>query len=279
GPTDFTGFNGYSEPSLVAIDAEDSRNIVAGGRDSGVFLSTDGGTSWRLLSDPYGAVDNPATTLPNGFAKDDTHNLPRPYFGFFDHEPAGTLRIFIGTEGYGVWRIVVDGNAFDLPPDRFEPNDTIGTSTVLGSVPKVTERDLTIHNSSDVDFFQYTAEDTGKVIVNTYFDLTGDLDLRVRDVAGNIIATGTQTNVGGGRVRENLVIPVVSQERYYIEVFSGVHHTNTYDLEIENIPAPVPIAVDLAADNDTGRSDSDNVTSQSQGTITILADLTDFAAE
>src|SRR5262245_61570778 len=279
GPTDFTGFNGYSEPSLVAIDAEDSRNIVAGGRYSGGFLSTDGGTSWRLLSYPYGAVDNPATTLPNGFAKDDTPNLPRPYFGFFDHEPAGTLRIFIGTEGYGVWRIVVDGNAFDLPPDRFEPNDTIGTSTVLGSVPKVTERDLTIHNSSDVDFFQYTAEDTGKVIVNTYFDLTGDLDLRVRDVAGNIIATGTQTNVGGGRVRENLVIPVVSQERYYIEVFSGVHHTNTYDLEIENIPAPVPIAVDLAAANDTGRSDSDNVTSQSQGTITILADLTDFAAE
>src|SRR5262249_26048210 len=50
GPTNFslTNFGGYPQPSLVAYDPTNGNNIVAGGHDSGVFLSTDGGTTWRL---------------------------------------------------------------------------------------------------------------------------------------------------------------------------------------------------------------------------------------
>src|SRR5262249_60621439 len=46
GPTNFslTNFGGYPQPSLVAYDPTNGNNIVAGGHDSGVFLSTDGGT-------------------------------------------------------------------------------------------------------------------------------------------------------------------------------------------------------------------------------------------
>ena len=269
GPTSFAhtfGFQGYVQPSLLAYDPENANNIVAGGRDSGVFLSTDGGTSWRLLTDPF---DSGNSGIPH---------LPRPFFAYFDHEPADTTAVYIGMQGRGVWRIFIDADGFDLPPDRFEPNDTIGTSTVLGSLQKITERDLTIHNTTDVDFFQYTAQDTGKLIVNTFFDLNGDLDLRVRDASGDIIATGTQTNVAGGRVRENLVIPVVSQERYYIEVFSGAQHTNEYDIEIENFPAPVPQSVLLDPADDSGMFDNDNITSETTPQMFVLADLNDFAA-
>jgi hypothetical protein len=93
GPTNFTGFFGYPQPSLVAFDPEDPNILVAGGRDSGVFLSTDKGKSWDLLTDPF----DPGTSgIPH---------LPRPWFAYFDHEPAGELSLYIGTQGRGVWRL------------------------------------------------------------------------------------------------------------------------------------------------------------------------------
>jgi photosystem II stability/assembly factor-like uncharacterized protein len=103
GPTDFTdgglslsSFTGYFEPSLLAFDPENPQLVVAGGRDSGVFLSQDGGERWALLTDPF----TPGVTgIPH---------LARPRFAYFDHEPAdGKVRIYIGTEGRGVWRITV----------------------------------------------------------------------------------------------------------------------------------------------------------------------------
>ena len=103
---------GYVQPSLFAFDPANPNQIVAGGVDSGVFLSTDAGTSWRLLTDPF---DAGGSGIPN---------LPRPRFAYFDNEPAGTTNVYIGTVGRGVWRIGIDGTAFDLTADRFEQNDT-----------------------------------------------------------------------------------------------------------------------------------------------------------
>ena len=52
GPRGPVNFGGYPQPSLVAFDAEDPNILAAGGRDSGVFLSTDGGEDWVLVTDP-----------------------------------------------------------------------------------------------------------------------------------------------------------------------------------------------------------------------------------
>jgi hypothetical protein len=95
GPTSFLGFNGYVQPSLLTYDPEDSNIVVAGGRDSGVFLSTDGGVNWSLLTDP---VSSDTSGIPH---------LPRPWFAYFDHEPAGTINLFVGTQGRGVWRFTL----------------------------------------------------------------------------------------------------------------------------------------------------------------------------
>lgn len=86
-------FQGYPQPTLLAFDPEASGTLVAGGADSGVFLSTDGGTNWSLVTDPI----NPVVT---GKA-----HLPRPRFAYFDHEPAGTTTVYIGTQGRGVFRL------------------------------------------------------------------------------------------------------------------------------------------------------------------------------
>ena len=87
------GFIGYPQPTLLAFDPDSSSVIVAGGRDSGVFLSTDGGATWGLLTDPL-------TSNVSG-----TPHLPRPWFAYFDHEPAGRVNLYVGTQGRGVWRL------------------------------------------------------------------------------------------------------------------------------------------------------------------------------
>src|SRR5205814_2003791 len=69
--------------------------VVAGGRDSGVFLSTDGGANWHLLTDPF---NSDTSGKPN---------LPRPSFAYFDHTGANEVDVYIGTQGRGVWRFHV----------------------------------------------------------------------------------------------------------------------------------------------------------------------------
>ncbi len=86
-------FQGYPQPMLIAYSQLDGDVIVAGGADSGVFLSYDGGDNWSLVTDPF----TPATT---GIA-----HLPRPRYAYFDNEPAGTLTLYVGTQGRGVWRM------------------------------------------------------------------------------------------------------------------------------------------------------------------------------
>jgi hypothetical protein len=95
GPANFTRFDGYPQPTLISFDPEDPDILVAGGRDSGVFLSTNGGQNWGLLTDPF---DSGNSGIPH---------LPRPWFAYFDHEPAGEINIYIGTQGRGVWRFEI----------------------------------------------------------------------------------------------------------------------------------------------------------------------------
>lgn len=160
-----------------------------------------------------------------------------------------------------------------ISSDRFEENDSIATATILGSIPSITLNDLSIHNETDEDYFKITAHDTGKLIINAYFeDAVGDIDIRVRDSAGNEIEAST-----GVTDNEQIVIPVVSQEMYFLHVTGfGDGVMNTYDLEIENFAAPAPAFVDLATSSDTGMMNDDNITADDTPTFLIQADLADF---
>jgi hypothetical protein len=102
GPTAFTGFRGYPQPQLVAFSPRDPNLMVAGGNDSGVFVSVDGGANWTLASDPI----SPASS--------GTPHIPRPQFAHFDHLRDGVGRdgavqsnvdVYVGTRGRGVFRI------------------------------------------------------------------------------------------------------------------------------------------------------------------------------
>jgi hypothetical protein len=97
GPTRFQSFNGYNQPTMVAISPTDPNVMVAGAMDAGVFLSTDGGANWQLVTDPV-------TPFRSG-----TPHIPRPVKAYFDHEPTGTrVNLYVATVGRGVWRISLD---------------------------------------------------------------------------------------------------------------------------------------------------------------------------
>lgn len=90
GPTNFTGFGGYAQPTLLAFDPDDANTLVAGGADSGLFLSRNGGASWTVMTNNSGTPGNP--------------HVPRPRFAHFDRD-CRTVSIYVGTQGRGVWRV------------------------------------------------------------------------------------------------------------------------------------------------------------------------------
>ena len=94
GPNVFTSLSGYPQPTLVAFDRLDPDILVAGGADSGVFLSVNGGTRWQLVTDP---ISPGVSGVPH---------IPRPYDAHFDHDPpAGDINLYLGTRGRGAWRL------------------------------------------------------------------------------------------------------------------------------------------------------------------------------
>lgn len=130
GPTSYFGFKGYVQPTLVAFDPGDSNVIVAGGRDSGVFLSTNAGKTWGLLTDPY---NSNVSGVPH---------LPRPWFAYFDHEPATPTKVYIGTQGRGVWRLTlptadVSVTKYDSPDPAIAGGQLYYTITATNNGPDV----------------------------------------------------------------------------------------------------------------------------------------------
>ncbi|MEX0641281.1 MAG: Ig-like domain-containing protein [Pirellulales bacterium] len=183
--------------------------------------------------------------------------------------------------------LTIFADTIDL--DLLESNDTLASATVLGSQAEITLNDLTLHTPvcgpdievpleipvPDSDFFKVTAHDTGNLILRAHLEHDlGNINLRVRDMLGNIVADSLSLSD-----LEQVIIPVVAQEMYFIQVFGATADVSgVYDLEIENFAAPVPIAIILDPDSDTGMMDNDNVTSDTSATVLVLADLADFAA-
>jgi hypothetical protein len=120
GATNFTAFGGYVQPTLTALDPSDSNLIVAGGHDSGVFLSADAGNSWGLMTDPF-------TPQVSG-----TAHLPQPRAAFFDHPSGPLAAVYVSTQGRGVWRLTPNPTTLNYNGDLSAHfNDTANLSATL----------------------------------------------------------------------------------------------------------------------------------------------------
>jgi hypothetical protein len=129
GPSRFTGFNGYPQPTLAAFSPVDPNLIIAAGIDSGVFVTTDAGATWEVVSDPF----NPTAS--------GTPHIPRAKFAHFDHladGPGGSkVDIYVGTRGRGVFRIRLAYGARDKAGGGAGPRpETAGGAGAPDDEPK-----------------------------------------------------------------------------------------------------------------------------------------------
>ena len=229
------------------------------------------------ITGPDGAVFRPWVLNPNTPAAaattgvNTTDNIENIRFVA---SVGGTYTVSVGTANGNLssgasqnFSLVLSANG-----DALEDNDTIETATVLGSIPQITLNDLSIHDESDVDFLKVTANETGKLIVNAFFDHSdGDLSLRIVDASGATIAESTSNTDD-----EQVIIPVVGQEMYFVLVVGEEGAVNNYALEIENFAAPVPSGIHLDPDSDTGMDPMDLKTADNTPRIVVQADLQDF---
>lgn len=141
----------------------------------------------------------------------------------------------------------------ELLPDRFEANGTRLTAKPLGNVQGTRTWDtLSIHTGSDADWFSFTTDATssaGHLVRIDFLNVRGDLDLRLFDSAGGLLATAAGANDG-----EQLSLSGLAAGTYYVQVsgYNGAVQPS-YQLTLVAPAGAVTRAdrLDLAAANNT----------------------------
>jgi hypothetical protein len=99
GPTNFTGFGTYWQPFMVQFNDKDPNTIVAGAADAGIFLTTNLGNDWALISNP----NFPSAASPH---------IARPIKAYFTpvrfSMNSSAFDIWIGAQGSGVEKVLVE---------------------------------------------------------------------------------------------------------------------------------------------------------------------------
>ncbi len=166
--------------------------------------------------------------------------------------PAGIY--FLKVSGFGgatnsAYSLRLNTPVVDIPLDRFEANNTRATATDLGAVEGTKNySDLTIHTSSDTDFYRFETRTAGKAgnFVGTQFShALGDLDLRLFNSAGDLLGTSETT-----QNTESISLNGRSAGVYYVQVVGAANAKNpNYSLHLD---APeLVIGADRFEPNDT----------------------------
>lgn len=115
------------------------------------------------------------------------------------------------------YRLSLQTPTDSIPADRFEPNNSIVLSSTLGTVTTPMQlSNLTIHNTSDVDFYDFQIDATGAVgdyVQIDFMHAAGDLELRLLDSGGQILASSATANNF-----ERISLQGRSAGKYYLQV-------------------------------------------------------------
>jgi hypothetical protein len=115
--------------------------------------------------------------------------------------------------------------------DRFESNDTFGGATNLGKFNSTGQAGLSLHSSTDSDFFKFTVAKAGTFNVGTIFSHAGgNLDLEIYNSQQQMIAGANSTTNN-----ESITLNLAANTTYFIRVFSPNGAVNTYDLSIAKV--------------------------------------------
>ncbi len=141
-----------------------------------------------------------------------------------------------------------------IPGDRFESNNSSQTATDLRTLSgHFSAEHLSIHTSTDQDWFVFRPALSGSVTVGLGFDNSqGDIDLKVFDAAG----TGLKGQSDGSTDHESVRFDAQAGVAYRVEAYGYGGATNTdYALTID-----APQAVQLAPDAWEPNNDAQHAT-------------------
>lgn len=242
-PVRFATGASYFQPSLIAINPADSDMIVAGGQDSGVFLSQDAGATWTLLTDPLGI--DPGKV-----------HVSRPLYAHFEPVETGRFNLYIGTRGKGVWRLTID----DAARDPIDVALVLDTSGSMGSPACTTCEDKidVLRDAAEIFIETWRVfSDEGDRAAVIYFDSqisnfadAGDDLVILADTSADLVAdirseaAGGGTSMGGGLQRAiNILQDDATRARSIVLFTDGMQNVNPEvneqvggDLEISSSP-------------------------------------------
>ncbi len=184
-------------------------------------------------------------------------------------------RISLSGLGAGTYYVEIDGYGSDtntyslqwntgLSPDSHESNNTRSTATSLVGQTSGTRSNLTIHNSSDVDYFKISLGSTGtseNFVLADFSDAAGDLDMRLYNSSGSLVRSSTSVTDD-----ERISLSGLGAGTYYVEIDGYGSATNTYSLEWNTVRY---IGPDRYESNDT-RATATSLVNQSSGTLSNL---------
>ena len=133
--------------------------------------------------------------------------------------------------------------------DAQKPNDSIAQTSLLNR-DSGTVQNLTIHNPTDLDYYQIilTNSGTAKNFASIAFDASlGDLEMRLLDAQDHEVRTGTTVD-GGKRID----LSGLAAGTYYIRVSGANQATNKYSLTWDRTNyGPAIDAIDAQKPNDS----------------------------
>ncbi len=170
---------------------------------------------------------------------------------------AGTYYIYVyGFKGAKNpdYTLNIDTPVLTIPPDAYEPNDTLDQASDLGIVSGAKTIDnLTISSAADQDVFKFTTVSqatTADYVQINFANAQGDLDLAIYDDAGNLLG---KSNGNGNS--ETIYLNGLAPGTYVVQVYGYNGTTNQYSLTL-NTPAS-SIAPDANEPNDTMNAATD----------------------
>lgn len=167
--------------------------------------------------------------------------------------PAGTYKIRVtgGSMQHAVVRTITVGDksqwqnfiykASDPAPDVYEPNDASATATTL-TAPTANQNSLSLHSSSDVDWFKYVSVGTGIATYELQFtNSAGNIDLQLLNASGQVLASSATTGNG-----ESIQFQADAGNVYFLKVFGAAN--SSYSLKVNG---PEALAPDSKEPNDS----------------------------
>lgn len=228
--------------------------------DLEIQLTSPQGTTQKILTSQWqsgGGLMSGQDNLQNTFLDDQATTLlsagTAPFLGAFriSHSNTATnpLAAFNGQNASGNWTLRIRDwypadtgvlrkwslmfTGLDLNPgDQYEPNNAFPQSVDLGMLGVVNVPDVTIHNSTDRDFYRFKAGVSGPVrIAANFTHADGNLDMRVYNSSLQTVFTGNSADDD-----EIFDFNATVNETYYVEVYGVLGAKNDYTLDVDVAP-------------------------------------------